>query len=454
MSSLSRVHQFSDTTINVPTLLAAAISVGLHGLIWIVEPTLSSSKTSSDGQRTVGVVQLTPSEMSRLPEYSLAQSYLPNVPVPPPPTNLLPPLPSVQAYPPVLPPISTYPTYIPPVSQSPSSNGVRGRSQVTIPETPELSSKERQSKPSSESSKPQSTNDDSGKPLQSDSSLSPKAQLGSDGLKESIERYLAQQDSLNARTNTSTGNEEGNKPTQSNNRQPDDRTSSRVTENIPKPTQSNNQRSSATGNREKPPASSNQPSSSRLPLGVTEGMLPNTAFVPRSNQTASTTERGNTSISPENLRTHLPSFYQQESSSGAVLEKPTASGSRSLTENQKNALAFGTLSTWLEDRRSQFSRDLMPVPMPDRVFVKSPLKVKLPSITVASVIVLVNPEGKKIGDAELIRSTGDSRLDRAAIDNIQKRSSPPPTGKYEAYLYQIEIDQDGLPAATTGSPKR
>ncbi|HEY9850504.1 MAG TPA: energy transducer TonB [Leptolyngbyaceae cyanobacterium] len=452
MSSLSRIHQFSETTINLPTLLATAISVGLHGLIWVVEPTLSSSKSSSSEQRTVGVVQLTPSEMSRLPEYSLARSYLPNVSVPP-PTNILPPLPSLSTYPPGLPLIPPNPNDVP-VKQSPSANGVRGRAQVTVPGTPELSSQDRP-KPSADSSRNRSTTDDSGKPLQSESSLSPKAQLGSDGLKESIERYLAEQDSRNPKTNTSTGNEDGKKPLQTNNEQPDNIAPASLTEDGKKPTRTNNQRSPVNQNGEKPTRSSDRPSSGRLPLGVTEGMLPETASVSGSTRTESmTTETGNNTLSPENLQAHLPHFYPKPSASGSTPENTTSSGSRSLTENQKNALAFGTLSTWLEDRRKQFSRELMPTPMPDRVFVKSPLKVKLPDVTVASVIILVNPEGKKIGDAELIRSTGDSRLDRTAIDNIQKRSSLPPTGKYEAYLYQIEIDQDGLPAATTRSPKR
>lgn len=55
-----------------PTWVAALASVGIHGLFWIVLPVLPlSSKTAeSDKQQPVKVVELSPSEQSRLPEFS------------------------------------------------------------------------------------------------------------------------------------------------------------------------------------------------------------------------------------------------------------------------------------------------------------------------------------------------------------------------------------------------
>lgn len=84
--------------------LAVLASLGIHGLLWAVLPGLTLNQADkAPSQRTVGLVQLTPEEQSRLPQVPTADTELPAFanqpsalpPLPPPPplqTSILPPL--------------------------------------------------------------------------------------------------------------------------------------------------------------------------------------------------------------------------------------------------------------------------------------------------------------------------------------------------------------------------
>lgn len=91
------------------TSLAAIASLGVHGLLLAILPVLTfeSKSLESTSQRTVGLTELTPAELSRLPQvatsdiilppFATQQSALPALPPPPPiQPGGLPPLPSYQ----------------------------------------------------------------------------------------------------------------------------------------------------------------------------------------------------------------------------------------------------------------------------------------------------------------------------------------------------------------------
>jgi hypothetical protein len=81
----------------------------------------------------------------------------------------------------------------------------------------------------------------------------------------------------------------------------------------------------------------------------------------------------------------------------------------------------------------------------------SPVSEKLPNVNPAGVAVLVAPNGKIVGEPELIRSSGYSKIDRAAIEDTKKRSFPR-TGEYVVYQYRVEIEQNNLPNNQTSAP--
>ncbi|MBD1997064.1 hypothetical protein H6G00_10575 [Leptolyngbya sp. FACHB-541] len=102
-----------------PGWIATALSIGVHGLLWGVLPILPSSflAEEADDQRTVGVVELSPEELARVPDFSTPSLELPPLsesdlysltPVPnqAPPSQLFPP------FPPFSPDL--YPSYEPP----------------------------------------------------------------------------------------------------------------------------------------------------------------------------------------------------------------------------------------------------------------------------------------------------------------------------------------------------
>lgn len=82
------------------TNLAVLASLGIHGILWAVLPVLpfESKSVESDSQRSVGLLELTPEEQSRLPStsevmlppFATQPSVLPPLPPPPFQTSVLP----------------------------------------------------------------------------------------------------------------------------------------------------------------------------------------------------------------------------------------------------------------------------------------------------------------------------------------------------------------------------
>jgi hypothetical protein len=116
--------------------LAALASLGVHGLLFIVLPLVSLDSQDVQLHRTVGIVELTPEEQSRLPQYP--QQTLPS---PAADQSELPPLPSSQAFQSdVLPPLPAPPSFLPPpppnstsIYQYPISNSLPPPQIPTVP---------------------------------------------------------------------------------------------------------------------------------------------------------------------------------------------------------------------------------------------------------------------------------------------------------------------------------
>lgn len=67
-----------------PWWWAAIASLGVHSLLWVVLPFLpSSEETERDIQKPVELIQLTPQEQSRLPDFAAPQAITPTFPTPP-----------------------------------------------------------------------------------------------------------------------------------------------------------------------------------------------------------------------------------------------------------------------------------------------------------------------------------------------------------------------------------
>ncbi|WP_143167815.1 hypothetical protein [Chroogloeocystis siderophila] len=125
--------------------MAAVASLGIHGLLLIVLPFLpyDSQLAANIQQRTVGIVELTPEEQSRLPgassvpaalpPFATQQSPLPPLPPPPPfPVGALPPLPDPIALPPSI--------GLPPVGSN-SLQALRPNQTFILPVSPERSNR-------------------------------------------------------------------------------------------------------------------------------------------------------------------------------------------------------------------------------------------------------------------------------------------------------------------------
>ncbi len=87
----AELFQPQPETTPLPAVLATVISLTLHGLLWAAPPILSMSREKPDLQRTVELVQLTPEEISRLPQFSNSELSLPPLPPSLPSTDVLPP---------------------------------------------------------------------------------------------------------------------------------------------------------------------------------------------------------------------------------------------------------------------------------------------------------------------------------------------------------------------------
>lgn len=107
--SYASLVKIPEKILGSSTSLAAIASLGIHGLLLAILPVLpfESKSLESTSQRTVGLTELTPAELSRLPQvatsdvilppFATQQSALPPLPPPPPiQPGGLPPLPSYQ----------------------------------------------------------------------------------------------------------------------------------------------------------------------------------------------------------------------------------------------------------------------------------------------------------------------------------------------------------------------
>lgn len=140
-------------TLRSSTGKAALASLGIHGLLGVVLPVLpfDSKPVESQMQRTVGLIELTPAEQSRLPQVSTPQVTIPSVatqpsglpPLPPasslPPSGL-PPLPPASSLPPgVLPPLppppvlNLPPSGVPPVYKYPLRASLPQTQTIQVP---------------------------------------------------------------------------------------------------------------------------------------------------------------------------------------------------------------------------------------------------------------------------------------------------------------------------------
>lgn len=395
MSKPSRVQTFSENTFSPVTWLATGISVGLHVLLWVVQPALPSGSTSANNSRTVGFMQLTPEELSRLPEYSLPQYKLPPLP-PQRPTNILPPLPPLQSEI-KLPPVPIQPTYIPPVSQvSPSPNSTsKSRSEIHVPAGSASPSK---GNLTDRSARVSSSNTPANEKPPRQRNASPQVSTNeSKGLfRASVDRALNGQ----------------------NNDTPRDRS---IQEEF---MDRGSQRDDRFVNG--------------LPGGLQPGMSPT--------EPSNSSSSGNTSRNNSNQpRTSERSDRSTELSFQRTLQETEILSSYGYNvTNTTEKDAVGNLRKWLE-KIQQSIPNLTITRFPDTIFVKSSIAVKLPRVSQANVATLVDPNGKIMGEPELIRSTGYSKLDLSVIEEIKKRSFRA-SGKYEVYMYQMEIDQNGLPS--------
>ncbi|MUL37745.1 hypothetical protein [Gloeocapsopsis dulcis] len=153
-ASLTRVLPESFRSTNG---LATVASLGIHGLLLIVLPFLpfDSQLAANIQQRTVGLMELTPEEQSRLPgassvpaalpPFAAQQSVLPPLPPPPPfPVGALPPLPDPIALPPSI--------GLPPPSNNSFQAALRPNQTFILPVSPQ------QSKPTTTSGVPRESN--------------------------------------------------------------------------------------------------------------------------------------------------------------------------------------------------------------------------------------------------------------------------------------------------------
>ena len=95
MSYLSLIKSLPEM-LRQPTGIATVASLGVHGVLWVLLPILplASKTTEAEVQKPVQLVELTPAEINRLPNFATPQISLPPLPKS---NNLYPPLPPLQS---------------------------------------------------------------------------------------------------------------------------------------------------------------------------------------------------------------------------------------------------------------------------------------------------------------------------------------------------------------------
>lgn len=426
MSHISPMNTLTGT-MNLPLVVATLTSVGLHSLIWLYQPLvpMADKATAASDRRSVRVVQLTPDEILRLPEYAQQRTQ----PTLPPqqeqiPTNLLPNLPQAQSQV-TLPPPPSFPVYnanpsTPPTPESNTRNS-RPRTRTTVPKSPkESASRQARNNQTSQTqqsqsqakltldqlnlgsqfSTPEKTNSQSQQTNQSQQN----SQTSGGEFTRVFEQYRAQQNLDTTSQNTQSGTDEIQREIQiqGNQNQNTEQTAGTLLDQ------------------------------NRLQQGLVSGATDN-QNINRNQENTTRTENRNNARNNRNqsvAEARLKAIYGYNPANTAI-SQGIANYRQWLDEKIKNKKYAGKLNT---ERQ------------PITNTIRSPFDVKLPEVTPAGIAVLVDPEGKIVGEPALTRSSGYPKLNQLAIEQVKKLSFPA-TGKYEVYPYLIEVDQKDLPSA-------
>ncbi len=397
------------------TGIAVLASLGIHGLLWVVLPglTIDSQTNKSTSERTIGLVDLSPQEQSRLPQ------------VPTPVDTNLPSFATQLNELPPLPPASPYQTSVaPPVQLPPGAapiyNNIPGQTsapplqtfQVPLPPPPSTSFP-----PIPYENLPNSPNNSPNSPLTSTPQAPPFVLPPNNGLPDTpltADRTLPADDDFAAATPSP---EPSSQPTQTNPDNPE----------------------------ANPPVEAN-----KLPergkqelLAMRESMRNN--FSPRAATPAPTTTR---SMSRQEIATAL---RRQQARSNQPTPQPTTRSmsrqeiatalrgnrqpSRELSEDTKTAL----------DNLEKFKQQQATVQAqnPDAV-TKPPIRRKLTTCDraldgdVAVVNVVVNPEGKRLSEPSLITKPG--KPDIAQAQDYVRNYEFAKTDKTTNYNFRLEFD--------------
>lgn len=427
MSQISPMNTLTET-MNLPLIVAALTSVGLHSLIWFSQPVVPMADkptAAASDRRSVRVVQLTPEEILRLPEYAQQRTQA-TLPSPPGqiPTNILPNLPEAKSEI-ALPPPPSFPIYNPnPSTTSPTPEAktptTRDRKPTTIPKSPQETAKN--SRRNNQSSQNQ-------KPATEEKLTLDQLNLGSQF------QIPDRNNSQSAQTNQSQQNNQVNggefsAAYQRYLAQQNVDSSSSGTQSPPNETQ-------IQGNQNTEQTAGTLLDRNQLQRDLVAGAI--------DNQKPKTSEENATRTdNPNNLRNNRNQVVAE-----ARLKAVYGYSAVNTTIPQ----GIANYRQWLDEKikNKQYAGKLNTERQPITDTIRSPFDVQLPDVTPAGIAVLVDPKGKIVGEPELTRSTGYPQLNKLAIEQIKKRSFPE-TGKYEVYPYLIEVDQKNLPnPAATGN---
>lgn len=426
MSHISPMNTLSGT-MNLPLVVAALTSVGLHSLFWFYQPVVPMADkpiAAASDRRSVKVVQLTPEEILRLPEYAQQRTQL-TLPSPPGqiPTNLLPSLPEAKSEI-TLPPPPSFPIYnsnpsTPAPTPEPKTPTSRDRTRTTIPKSPQNTAKNNQRSNQRNNQAAQNQKPETNEKItlgqlnfgsqfqaqerannQSQETKKPQQNTPTSGgeFGETYQRYLAQQNLGTTSPSTQTPQTE-----------------------IEIPRNQNQNRESTTGTLL---------DRNRLQRDLVGGA---TSIQPENRSEGNTTRTEN----PNNTRNNRNQVVAE-----ARLKAVYGYNAANTTIPQ----GIANYQQWLNEKIKKYADKLNTKREPIRDSIRSSFDVKVPDVTPAAIAVLVSPEGKVL-EVELTRSTGYKQLNELAMAQVKKRSFPE-SGKYEVYFYRIEVDQKDLPAAS------
>lgn len=351
-------------TSNMPIVLASVISLTLHGLLWVAPP-ISMSRQKADTKLNVGLVQLTPEEVSRLQEFSDPALSLPPLPPTLPSTDVLPPLPS---------PLG--PTASPSLQQQEElvRQQIVQRQQALL---------QRQLQQQEKLLRQQ---------MRRNQELIRKQKLEQ---QEALQRQIEQE-------------------------------KQRQTEQMRREIEQEKQSQELLRQQEKQ----------------------RQAEIERRQQEQ---QKQREELVRKQQEVELLDQWQKQEEFFAPLKKQLQrQRRREIVKGMYGYNTTGTTATegntsftiWLDAKNKQFG--YISPKLKEDINIKSTAKMQLPDVTQASIALLVDSEGKVEGEPLLMISTSYPSLNQAVIDDAKKRSFEP-TGKYEIYMYRVNIDQSNLP---------